>query len=306
MELDIRATSIDPESNFAKAFRASAQEAWRQEVGYGGGEWLGESEHFGHMRKKIAEDMVQYLLKHNGVIDGWPDPDTDLCIVSQKEYTTEKKTTNHYFHYFGRWPIKYHNQYEYRYSDLYQQTVQKGKYYGRTPGENRKHIFLYWLVRLPLIYAVVVAIMSLLAFFGWDYTGFVDLVVGVQEGTTRIIAPGVDAVLLTPLVILICIPFVCTLFVDTLLAENFGLIGILIGCVVLAGIAYGSYWYLNHRWKPKPQDHRKIKRAYNEKKAFRKSKEYQDVVAAEEAKKRRNEEISEQWHRAWFAFYKNA
>lgn len=317
MKLDIRNNKIDPDSNFARAFQHYAEEAFRDETVLGG-DWMSEGVHFGHIRKRIAEDMVTYLRRTNGVIDGWPEPDTGLYLVSTKKFEPDKNPKKHYFHYFGsdggrasleefipnRPVVKCNNAYEHRYSQLYEETVRKGEYYGRTPGENRKHILLYWLARLPLLYAAITVLLSALAFFGWDYMSIVELPLAVQEGTAQIIAPVVDQVLMVPLLFLVAVPFAFALFVDTVLGASFGPAGVLIGCAAVCGLACGCYWYLNYKWKPRPQNHKEIKRAYNEKKAYRESKEYQDIIAAEEARKAENEEISEQWHRAWFEQYK--
>ena len=179
MKLDIRNDKIDPESEFGKAFDRSAYRAY-QEVFEGKKYWHGEKDHFKKMRKIIDRDMMDYLLAHEGVVDGWPEPNTDLYVITSGTFRGEKQTETYYFHYFGNEAgalqrmnedmrgIKYRDEYEYEFTPLYKKTIADGEYVGVTPSENRGEILKYWLVRMPMVWGAIAAVVAVLGFIGLD------------------------------------------------------------------------------------------------------------------------------------------
>ena len=95
------------------------------------------------------------------------------------------------------------------------------------------------------------------------------------------------------------------MFVDMLLVENLGLIGLLIGCAVLLGGGYGGYRWLIFKWdNPSPLNQKELKRKVREKKAIRDSAEYKRIVKEEQEKCSMCWDLSNDWHTAWFEQYK--
>lgn len=311
MKLDIRNDKIDPNSEFAKAFDQSAKRAFIKLFGEEGS-WHGEATHFKQVRQIIDGDMMDYLLAHDGVVDGWPEPDTGLSVVSKEKYNSQAQPQEHYFHYFGVtegakvWNmnpsgpgIKYYDEYEYEYTPLYNETVAKGEYTGVTPSENREEIMKYWLVRMPMIWGVIAAVVAVLGFIGLDLSELGTLLERIGDTL------GVAGVLLVPLVLVFGFPAAFAALVDMLLTKNLGILGLLIGCAVLLGGGYAGFRWLIFKWNdPTPLDHKEIKRKFKEKKAYRNSAEYKRVVKEEKARFEMCVSLSWDWHHAWFECYK--
>lgn len=312
MKLDIRSDKIDPNSEFARAFQTYATAYFEEE--FGKGKWTAQSVQtcFDKVRKKIDKSMINYLLTHDGVVDGWPDPDTGLAIECSNGSNDPPRIS--FFNYFSLGTLgntlsesatKYRNHYEYTYSRLYEETVYNGEYYGVTLWENRWEIIKYWVARLPMIFAILASVFALLKMIGLDYMWFLDLISDVNDGTVTIVAPGLDGFLLYPFALIFGVPCGFAMFVDLLLVEKLGILGLLLGCAILLGIGYGGYRWLIFKWDdPEPMKQKDIRRRIKAKKAIRNSAEYKRIVAEEEAKRDLCLEMSEQWHRAWYDCYK--
>lgn len=311
MELDIRSNKIDPNSNFGRAFQINAEYFFVEKFGKGFLSSLSTQNLLDDVRQKIDEAMMVYLLTHDGVVDGWPDPDTGLTVQTSTGTAEQFRYTN--FNYFSLGTLgqvvskeatKYRNHYKYTNSKIYEETIANGEYTGVSLSKNRKEIIKYWVARLPLIFALMASVLLLLQLAGLDFMKFLYLIEGVNNKTVTIVAPGIDVALMYPLALLFGLPCAFAMFVNVLLIEKMGILGLPLGIIILLAIGYACYRWLIFKWdKPSPKKQRDIRRQIKEKKAIRNSEEYKRIVAEEEAMRKMCTELSEQWHRAWYECY---
>lgn len=310
MKLDIRSNKIDPDSNFARAFQHYAEEAFEEE--FGKRQWIstGVQTRFDKVREKIDAAMMGYLLRHDGVVDGWPDPNTGLYI-RVKDSTEDDKWYIHRFHYFSLGNVgsvfaenatKYRNHYKYKNSRLYEDTVFNGEYHGVSLWDNRIKILQSWAIRLMLVWGVAAVVLAVAAFATRGITGGLEaLLERIDMDAIQANVPLIAQIVAAPLAWLMAVPILLAMIVDMLMVENLGILGLALGCAVSLGICYAAHRWLIFKWdNPKPLKQRVIRDRIEEAKAFRNSDEYKRIVSEEEAKRKMCEEMSEQWHKAWY------
>lgn len=313
MKLDVRATKIDENSEFGRYFAKEAGNAFRN--AFYGKEKSSNPKYdcnkaFKEMRRSIDIAMMDYLVEHNGVIDGWPNPKTKLC----KTYSSGNSNgtiDTYYFHYFGtdygvfgrKLGIEFHDEYEYMHSKEYEETLRNGEYYGVSPFDNNIQRAKKLLCQLPWIVAILSAIMNVLCFVGFDIIELVFKAVEVSQGEGQLLGLGfLDKVISAILIFGLTLPTLPSLIFYGL-AEAFGPFSFLIGGAVTLVIGKIAELILLGIFDPSPVSQKEIKREIKAKKDYRHGEEYRRIVGGEVAQKENYEAISKQWHNLWFDFY---
>lgn len=314
MKLDVRATKIDESSEFAGYFAKVAGDTFRSV--FSGTQKHSSPEHacnaaFKRMRQCIDSAMMDYLVKHDGVIDGWPNPKTGL-YQTYGSGSSDGFIGTYYFHYFGtdygifgrKRGIEFHDEYEYEHSEEYKHVLFKGEYHGVSPFENNIERAKKLACRLPFIIAILSAIMNTLCFLGIDIMEIVSTAIKVTQGEGQLLVSGIlDKVLSAIIIFGLGLPSLPTLLFYGL-AESFGSFFLLIGAVITLIVGWVAKKLLLIKYDPSPISQRKIKREIREKKEYRNSEEYRRIVGGEDAQEAEYEKISRQWHSLWFDFYR--
>lgn len=314
MKLDVRATKIDENSEFARYFAKVAGGTFRSI--FSGTQKHSSPERacnvaFKRMRQSIDSAMMDYLVKHDGVIDGWPNPKTSL-YQTYGSGSSDGFIRSYYFHYFGtdygvfgrKLGIEFHDEYEYAHSREYEETLFKGEYHGISPFDNNIERAKKLVCQLPWIIAILSAIMNVLCFLGFDIMEVVATAAEVSTGEGQLWGLGaLDKVISAILVFGLGLPFLPSLLFYEL-AESLGSFFLLIGAVITLIVGWVAKKLLLIKYDPSPVSQKEIKREIREKKEYRNSEEYRRIVGGEDAQKAEYEAISRQWHALWFDFYR--
>lgn len=314
MKLDVRATKIDENSEFGRYFAREAGSAFRN-VFYGnkGSNFPANdcNKAFKNMRRSIDSAMMDYLVEHDGVIDGWPNPKTSL-YQTYSSGSSNGVINTYYFHYFGtdygpfgrKWGLDFHDEYKYEHSKEYKDALYKGEYHGVSPFDNNIERAKKLACQLPWIIAILSAIMNVLCFLGVDIMEVVAMAGEVSQGEGQLLGLGtLDKVIPAILVFGLGLPFLPSLLFYGL-AESFGAIVLLLGGIVTLVIGKVATKLLLLFYEPSPVSQKAIKQEIKATKEYRRSEEYRRIVGGEDAQKAEYEAISRQWHNLWFDFYR--
>lgn len=260
------------------------------------------------MRRALDQKMQEYILAQGGVIDSWPMPSSGK--VAQLAMIPEEKVS---FSYFGadyeitkdgkvarvsEEPV-YRNEYRYRdtkaYTDmdakrlLLEGKVQKGK---EAAGSGLGQFFSF----LGFLYCIY----GFLVILGDIFSGVGQSLIALSGGTE--VEENLFSFLQSGLWLALALPVYLYQFIWDTFGQMSTVLGVVLAAVLMAACLLGGYLCLKNILDDR-RPRREWKKAKKELKALLESREYSQVKEENEALRKWNEEIAEQWHRAWFEWY---
>lgn len=259
------------------------------------------NDHYDSLRRYIDQEMQEYILEHDGQIDSWADSTGDIEV-------SYYKGTRFRFDYFGAdyavssfkkvgrtsSKLVYRNRYRFPGTEEYNEAAsQREKLEEKVRDAKKATSTFSWIISLIGFLYCAYGVLSILG----------EIFFGIGEAIAAMYQSGVDgegalASVQTLVGFIIVLPVGLQALIEEIAGEidSSGIFCtvLLIGaCVVGALFCLSAFWEYNGAAK-------NLKRAKKELAVLLKSPGYRKTVAENDALRKSNEELAEQWHRAWY------
>lgn len=249
--------------------------------------------HYNDMRCRIDQEMQAYLLEHDGNVDSWDDSTDDLISKAEDCLFV--------FDYFGEdykilhsgeakrksSRLVYRNQYQFPGTEPYNSAERRRRVL-ETDVRKAREAGDGGFVRLLCLAGMIYLMVGMLAILGdlLFHLGSVTIDLLYEKNST--------------LGILVSIPYTVYSLIVGIFGE-FGKMEIFF-IVILLGACLFGFLYLLDYFKTCSKNAKALKKAKKALDSLIKSDEYRQTVSENDRLRRQNEELAEQWHRAWYAW----
>ncbi len=260
------------------------------------------NDYYDGLRRNIDEEMQAYILEHDGTIDSWADSAGNMAVSYFED-------TQFRFDYFGAdytvssfkkvaratSKLVYRNHYRFpgtqeynaamRQKEELEEKVSRAK--GGTSGFS-------WAISLIGFLYCAFAVLSILG----------EIFFGVGEAIAAMHQSGVDgegvlASVKTAAGFIIALPVYLQVIIQGIFGELASSMATFFTILLIGACVIGALFCLS-AFKEANSAAKALKRAKKELAALLKSAGYRKAVAENDALRKPNEELAEQWHRAWY------
>lgn len=262
------------------------------------------NEFFKETRQKTVQEMQEYLIQHNGVVDSWPDPACKIIF-----HYFDAPGVEFQFDFFGAEYVSdgkgnvkrasskpvFYNDYHFPDTEDYlkmkekesllEKRVKEGKFKG-----DRIPRFFAFLGFLYCIYAALAVVGDVFFDFGNTLLSIVP---------QSPVGESVQSLIMNVGWLLLALPVYISQFLGSVCGDISGILEI-ISIIILIGVCLlGAFCFQKYL-----AFYRKDRKEYNKAKKglekLRGSREYSRVMQENAALKKENEAMAEQWLREWY------
>ncbi|MGN0479453.1 MAG: hypothetical protein ACI4GO_08455 [Hominenteromicrobium sp.] len=254
------------------------------------------NEHYKRIRGQIDQGMQAYILEHDGQIDSWADSAGETVLRHQ-----DVESAAFVFDYFGEDYVDSSSGKAARKSSG---LVYRNEY--RFPGTEQYNKLEPEWERLnesvKKAKAGCAALSGLLSLIGAVYLlfGIVSVLGDILFGFGRVLDPIIEASDISMSISLIAaLPYILYALIVGIAGEVSDPMAIFCIVLLLGACLIGMLFCFSF-FKSYRKDAKALKRAKNELHQFMVSTDFKRIAAENEALCKKNEDLAEQWHRAWY------
>lgn len=251
--------------------------------------------YYKEMRCKIDEEMQAYILEHDGNIDSWSDSDGDTVLryenVGDAQFVFDYFGEDFTVTFSGNVARKsskliYQNHYRFPGTKKYLEAEEKRKQLENSVKNEkdtggRASMVLGLIGFLYLLFGILSILGDML--FGWDGA----LYTFIEANTS------------TGIAILAGLPYVMYILIVGIFGELTDSMVVFFMVILLGACLIGMLFCFSY-FSSGRKNVKALKLAKKELNRWIKSADYKKIAAENEELRKKNEDLAEQWHRAWY------